>query len=125
MFFFGRKKEKAKPNVLSISGEQLCGLIKKAISLAIENVESKSYIIGPEIMFEYDGNIHFVGIKYDKKRAKAEKRTIFSYDLMNLYIDKVVYASLEDLRNNALVDGKKLTSIPNGIIVVPEYGELL
>ena len=76
-FLFGRKKEKAKNEVISISGTQLCDLLKKAVSLVVEDVNTKCYITGPEIMFEYNGTIHFIGIKYDKKRAKIEKRICF------------------------------------------------
>ena len=124
-FLFGRKKEKVKNEVLSISGAQLCDLLTKAVSLAVEDVEAKSYTTGPEIMFEYNGNIHFTGIKYDKKRAKAEKRVMFSNELMTVYIDKQSFATVEELRTQATIDGEFLSNISEGIIVSPEYNELL
>lgn len=125
MGLFGRKKEKTKPEVLSISGDQLYTLLKKAVQLAAEDVEAKSLTFGPEIMLEYKDNIHFVGIRYDKKRAKAEKRTTFSPELMTVYLDKGEYATPEELYQNAVLDGDKFSSISEGIIVAPEFGDLL
>ena len=125
MFFGGRKKEKRKAEVVNISGVQLCGLLKNAVSLAIEEVEKNRYIFGPEIMFEYTGNIHLIGIKYDKKRAKTEKRVTFLKELMTVYLDKQTFVSLEDLCDYATLDGEILTNISKGIVVAPEYKELL
>jgi hypothetical protein len=123
MGLFVRKKEKEKPEVVNISGAQLCGLLKNAISLAAEHVEARCYVTGPEIMFEYNNKVHFIGIKYDKKRAKTEKRVTFSNELMSVYLDKQLFVTLEDLRDHATLDGKILTNISNGIIVSPEYKE--
>ena len=125
MGLFGRKKEKTKPEVVNISGVQLCGLLKNAVSLAIEDVEANCYTTGPEIMFEYNGNIHFIGIKYDKKRAKTEKRVTFSNELMTVYLDKQLFVTVEDLCAHTTLDGELLSNISNGIIVSPEYKELL
>jgi hypothetical protein len=125
MGLFGRKKEKTKPEVLNISGLQLYSLLKNAVLLAVEDVEANCYTTGPEIMFEYNGNVHFIGIKYDKKRAKTEKRVTFSNELMTVYLDKQLFATLEDFCEHATLDGKILTGISNGIIVSPEYKELL
>lgn len=124
-FLFGRKKEKAKKDVISISGAELCDLLIKAVSLTAEDVEAKSYLTGPEIMFEYNGNIHFIGIQYDKKRAKTEKRVMFSNELMTLYVDKQSFSTMEDLRTQATIDGEFLSNISTGIIVFSEYKELL
>ena len=63
--------------MISISGTQLCDLLTKAVSLATEDVEAKCYSTGPEIMFEYNGNVHFMGIKYDKKEQKLRKELHF------------------------------------------------
>ena len=95
-FLFGRKKKEKKHEVISISGTQLCDLLTKAVSLATEDVEAKCYSTGPEIMFEYNGNVHFMGIKYDKKRAKTEKRITFSNELMTVYIDKQSFSTVEE-----------------------------
>lgn len=125
MGIFGRKKEKIKPEVLNISGEQLYKLLKKAVKLAAENIEANCYTTGPEIMFEYNNNVHFIGIKYDKKRAKSEKRVTFTKELMTVYVDKNIYQTLEELYDNANVDKISLNAITEGIIVYPEYKELL
>ena len=125
MGLFGRKKEKEKCKVISISGVQLCDLLKKSVSLMVEEVEKKYYTFGPEIMFEYNGNVHFAGVKYDKKRAKTEKRVTFSDELMTVYVDKQFFTTIEELRDHAMIDGKILSDIVDGIIVSPEYGELL
>ena len=124
-FLFGRKKKEKKHEVISISGTQLCDLLTKAVSLATEDVEAKCYSTGPEIMFEYNGNVHFMGIKYDKKRAKTEKRITFSNELMTVYIDKQSFSKVEELRMQATIDGEFLSNISAGIIVAPEYNELL
>lgn len=100
-------------------------LLTKAVSLATEDVEAKCYSTGPEIMFEYNGNVHFMGIKYDKKRAKTEKRITFSNELMTVYIDKQSFSTVEELRMQATIDGEFLSNISAGIIVAPEYNELL
>lgn len=125
MGLFGKKKEKAKPQTVNISGEQLCGLLKKAILLAAEDVEAHCYTTGPEIMFEYKDNIHFAGVNYDKKRAKAEKRVSFANELVTLYMDKNIYTTVEELYNNAIIDNVALNTISDGIIVEPEFEELL
>ena len=74
MGLFGRKKE---PELLNLSSVQLVNILKKAILLAEEDVNARSYTLGPEIMFEYHDTIHFIGVKYDKKRAKAAKQKVF------------------------------------------------
>lgn len=125
MGLFGRKKEKAERKVISISGVQLCDLVKKAIELAKEEVEGKYYIVGPEIMFEYNGNVHFAGIKYDKKRAKKEKQLHFSDEFMTLYIDKQDFDTIEQFQTQAMLDGEFLENIMDRIIVAPEFSELL
>ena len=76
-------------------------------------------------MFEYNGNVHFMGIKYDKKRAKTGKRITFSNELMTVYIDKQSFSTVEELRMQATIDGEFLSNISAGIIVAPEYNELL
>jgi len=119
------KQKKAKPEVLNISGEQLYGLLEKAVTLAAEDVDANCYTLGPEIMFEYNNDVHFIGIKYDKKRAKAEKRGSFSKELMTVYVDKNFYQTLEELYDNAKIDHVSLKAIAEGIIVSPEYKELL
>ena len=124
MGLFRLKKEK-KREALSISGEQLCMILKEAIRTAADEVEAKYYITGPEIMFEYKDNLHFAGIKYDKKRAKQEKRELFSKELLSLYVDKATYTDLKELHANAVVDHELLKDITDGIIVSPEYKRLL
>jgi thiamine pyrophosphokinase len=123
MGLFGRKK--VKTEVCIISGDQLFQLLKKAVKLASEDIDSHCYTIGPEIIFEYNGKVHLAGVKYDKKRAKVEKRVTFSRDLVNLYVDKDIYQTIEDVYDNATVDKIPLKAIEEGIIVSPEYKELL
>ena len=125
MGIFGKKKEIKQAEVLNISAEQLCTLIKKAIQLVAEDVEAKSYTLGPEIMFEYKSHLHFAGIRYDKKRARKENRTAFSNDLSTVYLDKDEYATVEELFEKAILDGETFSGITQGIIVNPEYKELL
>lgn len=126
MGLFGKKKvEKAKPQKLSISGEQLFSLVEKMVQLVKEDVEARCYIVGREIMFEYEEDAHFIGIKYDKKRAKIEKRVVFSEELMNAYVDKITYHTLKELHNNARINNVLLTDITEGIIVFPEFADLL
>lgn len=100
MGIFGRKKEKAKSEVINISGIQLCDLLKNAVSLAIED-------------------------KYDKKRAKAEKKDTFSNDLMTIYLDRQSFDSVENLYIDAVLDKEHFSDISKGIIVSSEYKELL
>ena len=68
----GLFKKKQKTSPLNISSIDLCNLLNKAILITIEDVNTNSYILGPEIMFEYHNTIHFIGIKYDKKQSKKE-----------------------------------------------------
>ncbi len=119
------KEKKAKPEVLNISGEQLYGLLEKAVALAAEDVNANCYTLGPEIMFEYNSDVHFIGINYDKKRAKAEQRGTFSRELVSVYVDKNSYQTLEELYDNAKINNVPLKTITEGIIVSPEYKELL
>lgn len=123
MGLFGKKKEK-KENI-SISAEQLCTLIEKAIQLTADDVNAKCFTFGPEIMFDYKGKVHFAGVHYDKKRAKAEKRDTFSRELATVYLDKTGYATTEELYANAVLDGVKLSDITEGIIVDPDFMDLL
>ena len=60
-----------------------------------------------------------------KKRAKTEKRITFSNELMTVYIDKQSFSTVEELRMQATIDGEFLSNISAGIIVAPEYNELL
>lgn len=123
--FFGRKKEKKKKEVLDISSAQLMEILKKAVLLAAEDIEAKSFTFGPEIMFEYDDEIHFMGVRYDKKRAREEKRILYCEEFMSVYLDKQDYLTPEELFEKADIQGIKLNQITSGIIVAPEYRELL
>lgn len=122
----GRFRRKNKDNkVLNISGKQLEVLLNAAVNLAIEDIETRCYIVGPEIMFEYNDNVHFMGVKYDRKRAKKEKRTSFSSKLMSVYLDREEYPTITELFNNATMEEKLLRDIENNIIVSTDYKSLL
>ena len=112
---------KKKREVLDISSEQLCDLLKNAASLAIEEINRGSYTVGPEIMFEYHGTIHFAGIKYSKK---LKRRDSFSEEFLMVYLDKQFFSSVEDLQVHAVLEGRLISDVLNGIIVYPEYREL-
>ena len=119
MVLFGRKSE-----VLNISGAQLCELLEKAVLLAKEDVEAHCYTTGPEIIFEYNDTLHFCGIKYDKKRHWKEKRKNFSSELMTLYVDEQHFDTVNDLCGTAVINRRLLSEL-DGIVVAPEYKELL
>ena len=123
--FWKKRKDTVDNKVLNISGKQLEILLNDAIKLAIEDIETKCYTVGPEIMFEYGDDIHFIGVKYDKKRAKKEKRISFSSELMRVYLDQEEYDTITELFNNALIEGKILCNIENNIIVSTDYKPLL
>lgn len=123
-FLFGKRKEKVKNEVISISGVQLCALLKKAVLLAKEDVDTNCYTTGPEIMFEYNDKLHFCGIIYDKKRHRKEKRESFASELLNVYVDEQYFDTVNDLCSNAVIDGQVLSGV-DGIIVTPEYKQLL
>lgn len=44
---------------------------------------------------------------------------------MTVYIDKQSFSTVEELRMQATIDGEFLSNISAGIIVAPEYNELL
>lgn len=121
-FLFGRRK--GENEVISISGVQLCTLLKKVVLLAKEEVDTHCYTTGPEIMFEYNDKLHFCGIIYDKKRHQKEKRESFSSELLTVYVDEQYIDTVNDLCSNAVIDGQVLSGL-DGIIVTPEYKELL
>lgn len=123
MGWFRRKNKDNK--VLNISGKQLEVLLNAAVNLAIEDIETRCYIVGPEIMLEYNDNVHFMGVKYDRKRAKKEKRTSFSSKLMSVYLDREEYPTITELFNNATMEEKLLRDIENNIIVSTDYKSLL
>lgn len=91
----------------------------------IEDVEMKCYFVEYEIMFEYKGNVHFCGVKYDKKRAKAEKRVTFSKELMSIYLDEQSFPTVDELYHYAKLEGEIIAEISDGILMFPEYQELL
>lgn len=123
MGWFRRKNKDNK--VLNISGKQLEVLLNAAVNLAIDDIETRCYIVGPEIMLEYNDNVHFMGVKYDRKRAKKEKRTSFSSKLMSVYLDREEYPTITELFNNATMEEKLLRDIENNIIVSTDYKSLL
>lgn len=123
--FSGSKKAEKRRETLDISASQLMIILKKAVLLAIEDIEARSFTFGPEIMFEYGDEIHFMGVKYDKKRARKEKRILYCEELMSVYLDKQDYLTPEELFEKADIQGIKLNQITSGIIVAPEYRELL
>ena len=122
MGLFGRKKEK---ELLNLSSVQLVNILKKAILLAEEDVNARSYTLGPEIMFEYHDTIHFIGVKYDKKRAKAAKQKVFCKEFVSVYLDKQNYLSPEELYENAVVEGVNLKDITSEIMISADYKEIL
>lgn len=125
MGLFSRKKEEKTSKVLDISSAQLLNILNKAILLAEEDVNAKSYTFGPEIMFDYNNTVHFIGVKYDKKRAKALNQKNFCKEFMSVYLDKQEYKYPEELFENADIKGIKFKDINSGILVSQEYGELL
>lgn len=78
--------KRKKPKTLDISGEQLLAVMKKAAETATEEIEEKRYLVGPEILFEYEGSVHTAGIKYNKKAAKREAGILFSEKYMSYYL---------------------------------------
>lgn len=121
--FFNRKKKKR--DVLDISGAQLEEILKKAVLLAIEDINARCYVFGPEVMFEYGDEIHYMGVEYDKKTAKARGGALYHPDLVSVYLDKAGYPDTGSLFEKADIHGVTLDQIPSGIIVSPEYRELL
>ena len=121
MGLFGRKKKE----IITISAEQLCTLLEKAIELTEEDVNAHCLTFGPEIMMDYKGKEHYAGVHYDKKRAKAEERTTFARELATVYLDKAEYASPKELYENAILDGEKFSDISDGIVVDPDFLDLL
>lgn len=119
------KKEKQQPDVLNISSVQLCEFLKKAIPIVIEDVEMNCYYVEREIMFDYNDDVHFCGVKYDKKRAKKEKRITFSKELLSVYLDKQSFPGVIELYRYGQLDGESLADISHGIIVSSEYREAL
>lgn len=83
------------------------------------------YYVEREIMFDYNDDVHFYGVKYDKKRAKKEKRVIFSKELLSVYLDKQSFPGVIELYRYGQLDGKLLADISHGIIVSSEYREAL
>lgn len=120
MFLFGKK-----PETIDISGQQLYTILQKALTQAEEEVNGKDYLTGPEIMFDYQDNTHFAGIRYDKKRAKKERLTSFDSNLSSVYVDKQEFATPEDAFENAIIDGVRLQDISEGLITFPEFANLL
>ena len=123
MGLFGRKKEKNK--FISISGEQLCLILEQTIPKLIQAVENKTYYDIFDFMFDYENKCHFVGVTYDEKMAKKDKRVTFSYELMSIFIDEKKYVSIEEMCENAIIDGVKLVDIKSGIHVDPVFGDML
>ena len=111
--------------MLDISSIQLLSILKKAILLVKEDVNTKSYTLGPEIMFDYNNTVHFIGIKYAKKRSKALEQKDFCKEFVSVYLDKQEYKCPEELDENADIRGIMLKDITSGIMVSPEYGEIL
>lgn len=124
MRLFGIKKRKS-ADVLNISGMQLQQLIEAAVAIAREEIEDGCYTIGPEIMFEYRNKIHFAGVKYDKRKAHLMNGDIHFDELISLYVDKSSYRSVEELLDQACIDGVLLKTIERGLIVSSEYRELI
>ena len=60
--------------------------MKKAAETATEEIEEKRYLVGPKILFEYEGSVHTAGIKYNKKAAKREAGILFSEKYMSYYL---------------------------------------
>lgn len=108
-----------------ISGNDLVKILSLAINAAIEEISEGYYTFGPEVMFECAGNVHFMGVKYDKKKAEKEGKTGYWKEYMTLYLDKNFFDSKEEFYEMAVLDGKKLKDIPNEILVGEEFAEIL
>lgn len=100
--------------MLELSGSQLYDILKTVYSVAKKSVASMCYTSDIEIMFEYQSNVHFMGIRYNK-----------GYDTVSLYIDKDVYDTLDDVYFTATLCDTQLVDIENGIMVFNDYSELL
>lgn len=117
--------KRKKPKTLDISGEQLLAVMKKAAETATEEIEEKRYLVGPEILFEYEGSVHTAGIKYDKKAAKKEASTLFSEKYMSYYLDKDSYETLAEWYEIGKIGDIHINSIEFGIVMYSEYEEIL
>lgn len=116
------KSKKAKRNTgVSISGKELTEILERAADTAAEEINGGYYTLGPEIMFEYAGRVHFAGVKYDKKSCKKEGMAGYSEKYLSLYLDKYIFGSKEALYGAEVLDGEKLMDISDGIIVSEEY----
>ncbi|MCX4321131.1 MAG: hypothetical protein OSJ44_15685, partial [Lachnospiraceae bacterium] len=100
---------------VSISGKELTEILERAADTAAEEINGGYYTLGPEIVFEYAGRVHFAGVKYDKKSCKKEGMAGYSEKYLSLYLDK------EALYGAEVLDGEKLMDISDGIIVSEEY----
>ena len=116
--------KRKKPKTLDISGEQLLAVMKKAAETATEEIEEKRYLVGPEILFEYEGKEYTAGIKYDKKAAKKETGTLFSEKYMSYYLDKDSYETLAEWYEIGKIGDIHINSIEFGIVMYSEYEEI-
>ena len=119
------KRNSYNKNCINISGEQLCHILENALKIVKDAVNSNSFVLSPELSFTYKNKFHYAGVHYDRKQAKREKRTKFDITLSDIFIDQTEYMSIDDVYKNARIDGKKLNTILNGILIDPVFKDLL
>ena len=117
--------KKVKPKVLDISGAQLKTILEHAMELTREDINTKCYTVGPEIMVEYKGKLHYAGIRYEKKKAKAEKLQTFCPAFASVYLDKQVFPTVTAFYEQAVMGKDPVKDIQSGLIVSTDYSSII
>ena len=125
MGIFGRRKRREESEVLNISGRQLIELLNKSVQQIEEEIGQNCYSVSSEIIFEYKEHLYFTGARYNVHKAKKENKTEFSEEYLTVYLDEAFFPSVEEMAKSVELDGKTLDEITEGILVEPEFGEML
>lgn len=125
MGIFSMLKRKKNYEMLNVSGEVLIAILERAIEECKTRVDGKYYSNGPEIMFDYEEEIHFIGVRYDKKGAKKEKIEKFDEKYLSVFLDKKEYYSLDTLREEACIKDMPLKNVLSGIELNLEYADMV
>jgi hypothetical protein len=128
MWLFGKKKKRVIETV-DITGEQLFIILQKMILSVKDRVNNRTYIVPDEILFDFGNYTCVSGVKYNKKKAKADGIIPFDESYISFYIDdglsKTEFTTLEEFKENAKIDKLFIKDIGQEIKIFPEDAELL
>ena len=110
------KKKKREDNMMQVAISDLITIIK----LADEVIDGSQ--IEYDLLFMAGESSHIVGIDYDRYHApkKGLHREYISY-----YLDNQIFISIEDLCQNAQLDGYRIMEYPEKVTVDSIFKEVL